>query len=201
MKNNYIISGILGIAVIVLFILHFTGSDKVCAESQESKSGVATEQLPIAYIKMDSLLSNYKYHIDLNESLIRKSEDKRSSLNQKGVALQKEMSEFEKKFQNNAFLTQERAQKEYERIMNKQKDLAMLEQEMAQELGMEQMQMNIQLSDTIVASIKLFNTPQKYQMIFSNIGTQTILYADEAMYDITNDVIEFLNARYTPKAD
>ena len=57
--------------------------------------------------------------------------------------------------------------------------------------------MNQQLQDTIVSALKVFNNPQKYQLILSNVGTDNIVYADDS-YDITKEIIEFLNARYVP---
>jgi outer membrane protein len=44
-------------------------------------------------------------------------------------------------------------------------------------------------------AMKAFNQPQKYQMIFTRSGNSNILYATES-YDITQEVIDFLNARY-----
>jgi outer membrane protein len=46
--------------------------------------------------------------------------------------------------------------------------------------------------------LKQFNTPKKYEYILSNAGTDNILYADEK-YDITTEIIEYLNARYVKK--
>jgi outer membrane protein len=42
-----------------------------------------------------------------------------------------------------------------------------------------------------------FNKNKKYEIIFSNRGTGTILYSDKK-YDITKEVVDFLNKKYGP---
>ena len=85
MKNfsNYIVSGVLAIAVIVLFILHFT-SGKSGKEADSRDLSVllndSSVTLPIAYVNVDSLLMNYNFAKDLNESLLRKEESTRATL-------------------------------------------------------------------------------------------------------------------------
>lgn len=199
MKNNYIISGILTVAVIVLFVLQFTG------KKTDTKNNVAVEtitdstnfHLPIAYIRTDSLMANYKFFNDLNESIIKKMENQKLIINQRTQKLQKEFLEFQQKAQMNAFISAERQQQEQSRLLGQQQDLENYAAQAERELALEQMKMNQQLQDTIVAALKVFNNPQKYQLILSNVGTDNILYADDS-YDITKEIIEFLNIRYVP---
>ena len=199
MKNNYIISGILTVAVIVLFVLQFTG------KKTDTKNNVAVEtitdstnfHLPIAYIRTDSLMANYKFFNDLNEAIIKKMENQKLIINQRTQKLQKEFLEFQQKAQMNAFISAERQQQEQSRLLGQQQDLENYAAQAERELALEQMKMNQQLQDTIVAALKVFNNPQKYQLILSNVGTDNILYADDS-YDITKEIIEFLNIRYVP---
>ena len=74
------------------------------------------DKLPIAYINVDSLLSKYNYAKDLNEKMINKQENARASINEKARQLKKEQDDFQRKYQNNAFLSPERAQQEYQRL-------------------------------------------------------------------------------------
>ena len=73
--------------------------------------------LPIAFVNVDSLLINYNFAKDLNESLLRKEESTRATLNQRQSQINAAAQDFERKLRNNAFLSQERAQQEQERIM------------------------------------------------------------------------------------
>lgn len=72
-----------------------------------------------------------------------------------------------------------------------------LAERLTQEFMLEQEKMNIQMEDTIKARMKEFNLDKNYEIIFSNRTTSTILFADKK-YDITRDVIDFLNGKYAP---
>ena len=195
MKNiNYVINGVLAVAVVILFVMQFSGKE----ESKATKAVVSGEEmatLPVAYVNVDSLLSNYNYSIDLNEVILKKQENSRANITQKARSLSSEMQDFQKKIQNNAFLTRERAEQEQQRLMKKQQDLGELDKRLAQELMTEQQKMNEQLRDTVVAQIKMFNADRGYQIIFSNTMGDNILWAADR-YDITADLIDFFNKRY-----
>ena len=79
--------------------------------------------LPIAYVEVDSLLSNYNLAKDLNEQMLTRQENARATVNEKGRQLEKEVAEFERKVKNNAFLSQERFEQEQQRLLKKQQEL------------------------------------------------------------------------------
>ena len=111
MKNiNYIINGVLALAVVILFVLQFTGKKESGVTKTFTAEESASGLLPIAYVNVDSLLLNYNYSKDLNEIIIKKQENSRASVNQKLRSLQTEMQDFQRKVENNAFLTRERAE-------------------------------------------------------------------------------------------
>ena len=198
MKNiNYIINGVLALAVVILFVLQFTGKKESGVTktftAQESASGL----LPIAYVNVDSLLLNYNYSKDLNEIIIKKQENSRASVNQKLRSLQTEMQDFQRKVENNAFLTRERAEQEQARLMKKQQELQDFDNRLAQELVSEQQRLNEQLRDTLVSQLRVYNKDKGYQVILSNTMGDNILLAGDA-YDITKEVIEYLNKNYAP---
>jgi len=201
MKNsNYIINGILIVAVIVLFILQFTGG-KAGTKHSETTDGVADSSgfhLPIAYIRTDSLLSNYNFYKDLSDEMMKKFEDKSLSVKQREDRLKKEITEYYQKLQNNVFYSQERQMQEQNRLTGLQTELEKYTASVDQEIKFEQAKMSQQLQDTIVSAVKDFNTPKKYEIILSNAGTDNIIYADDS-YDITAEITEFLNARYVPQ--
>ncbi len=199
MKNtNYIINGVLAVAVIILFILFFTNKKNGGNQVEVTSSDSTYTRLPVAYINSDTLISNYNFAKDLNESISRKAENSRAIINQKMQQFQKEYLEFQQKKSLNAYLSTDRERQEADRLGKKQQDLDELAARMQDEFATEQMKANQQLSDTIIAALKIYNQPQKYQIIFSNLGrTSTILIADD-VYDITKEVTDFLNKRYVP---
>jgi outer membrane protein len=202
MKNtNYIISGILAVAIIILYILQFSQNrGETKSGSDASGPDSVSFRLPIAYIRTDSLLNNYRFSNDLNDAMLKKMEDQQLIINQRSQKFQQEVVDYQQKAQLNAFYSQERRQQEETRLTRQQEDLEKFTNQTRQNLALEQMKIQQQLQDTILSALKLFNTPQKYQVIFSNINYDNLFYADDA-YDITQEVIEFLNIRYTPTKD
>ena len=201
MKNvNYIINGILAVAVIVLFILHFSGGKSNRSNSYNSLTGDSINKclLPVAYIRTDSLLANYKLYKDLSEANMREIENHQLDINQRKQRFEKDVQDFQQKVQLNAFITQERQNQEGARLQKAQNDLENYAAQVQQTLADKSAQMQRQLQDSVLNGLKVFNTPQKYQIIFSNIGTDNFYYIDDK-YDITREVTDFLNARYTPK--
>ncbi|MFA5649927.1 MAG: OmpH family outer membrane protein [Proteiniphilum sp.] len=202
MKNSthYIISGVLAVALIVLFILHFTSKPARSETKGKELSELLNDSsftLPIAYVNVDSLLINYNFAKDLNESLLRREESTRATLNQRQNQISTAAQEFERKLRNNAFLSQERAQQEQERILKMDQEYQQLAERLTQEFMIEQEKLNIQMEDTIKARMVEYNRSRNYEIIFSNRTTSTILYANDK-YDITNDVVEYLNSKYGP---
>jgi outer membrane protein len=199
MKNtNYIVSGILAIAIIILFILQFSQNEnKTKTESGVFNSDSVSFRLPIAYIRTDSLLTSYRFSNDLNDAMLKKVEEQQVIVNKRSQKFQQEVADYQQKAQMNAFYSQERRQQEETRLSRQEEELQKFANQTRQNIAVEQMKVQQQLQDTILSALKLFNTPQKYQVIFSNVQYDNLFYADD-VYDITQEVIEFLNARYTP---
>ncbi|MDD2474964.1 MAG: OmpH family outer membrane protein [Dysgonamonadaceae bacterium] len=198
MKNNYVISGILAAALILLYILHFTSKTNNSGDQIKYEFAAGDSvALPIAYINVDSLLMNYNFAKDLNEALMRIEENSRASLTQKERQVQTAAQEFQRKLENNAFLTQQRAEEEQRRIQKMGDDYQRMAQQLGNELGLEQQKLNIQLSDSIRGALQDFNKNKNFEVILSNTASDNILLA-HPKYDITDDVIVYLNKRYGP---
>lgn len=153
--------------------------------------------MPIAVVNVDSILSQYTFAKESNEKLIKKQEDSRVNINTKARQLQNEMVDFQRKLENNAFLSRERAEQESRRLQQKEADLQQLDRQLSQELVAEQQKLSTQLRDSINAAIKALNKDNKYHLVLStNSLNDNILYSAPE-YDITGDVIEYLNTNYS----
>lgn len=200
MKNiNYIINGVLAVAVVILFVMQFSDKKETRNVRPVASGENLTGTLPVAYVNVDSLLENYNYAKDLNEIILKKSENSRASVNQKATSLRSEMQEFQRKIENNAFLTRERAEQEQQRLLQKQQELQELDARLSQELMNEQQKLNEQLRDTVVTQLKVFNKDKGYQIIYSNTLGDNILLAND-IYDITAEVLDYLNKNYSTPA-
>ncbi|GAB6010835.1 OmpH/Skp family outer membrane protein [Viscerimonas tarda] len=201
MKNlSFVINGVLAVAVIILFILHFTGGNKSDEGSESLKfENDSTIVLPIAYVDVDTLLTNYAYAKEIREMLLNKSENSKASLTEKQRKVVAEQQDFQKKAQNNAFISQERAESEYQRIQKLGVDLEQTAARLDNELAMEQIKYNNQLADSVKICIAEFNKTANFQIVFSNSGLDNILDSSPK-YNITGQVLKLLNSRYTSSA-
>lgn len=195
-KLNYCLNALAAWAIVVLF--------SQCAGNTNNPSAEAPAQaglsgMKIAYVEIDTLLAKYNFCIDLNEAMVKKSENVRLTLNQKATDLEKQKQEFQTKYQNNAYLSQERAQQEYNRIAKLEQDLQALSNKLQSELMSENEKNSLQLRDSINSFLKEYNKAKGYSMIISNTGFDNLLYAD-SIYNITQEILEGLNARYSSPA-
>lgn len=193
-KIQNVINSILATAVVVLFVLFFVNKN-VSKTPKAEVTEVSEGNMPLAYLNVDSLLANYTFAQEAQERLMSKQEDARLKLNTKARTLQNEMQDFQRKLDNNAFLSQERAQSEYQRIQKKQQDLEELEAKLTQDILTEQQALNLQLADSLNAFLADFNADGRFHVIMSNAAKDNILMADPA-YDITTTVVNGMNARY-----
>ena len=200
MRNiNYVINGVLAVAVVILYVMQFSDKKESGVTRTFASAGDTTALLPIAYVNVDSLLLNYNYSKDLNEIILKKKENSRANITQKARSLESEMKDFQRKIENNAFLTRERAEQEQQRLLKKQEELQNLDNQLAQELMQEQQKLNEQLRDTIVSQLRAFNQDKGFQVVFSNTVGDNILLAGDT-YDITAELLEFLNRNYSTPA-
>lgn len=193
-KIQIIINSVLAAAVVALFIIVFAVKPGCCHKAA-APAQVEEGNLPIAYLNLDSLLTNYAFAQDASDRLMKKQEDARLKLNTKMRTFQNEYADFQRKLENNAFLSRERAESEANRLQRKQEELQELEAKLTQEIMLENQELNMQLADTLTSYLKEFNADGRFHMILSNNGKDNVLMAAEG-YDITNEVIDALNARY-----
>lgn len=197
-KIQIIVDSILGVAIIALFVLFFT---KPAGETGNGEVAAVTtdgQTLPVAYLNLDSVLLNYQFAIDASEKLMTKQEDARLKLNSKARTLQSEAADFQKKLENGAFMSRERAEQKQQELLKKQQDLQDLEAKLTNDIMLENQQLNLQLADTLNSFLAEFNKDGRYQLIFANTGKDNILQSAEG-YDITAEVVDALNARYSSK--
>ena len=193
-RLNYLVNGLAALALIVLFSQCADKADNQTTNASAQAAGLSG--MKIAYVEIDTLLAKYNYCVDLNEAMVKKSENVRLTLKQKAKDLDRQKQEFQTKVQNNAYLTQERAQQEYNRIAKLEQDLQNLGNKLQSELMSENEKNSLQLRDSINAFLKEYNKTRGYSMIISNTGFDNLLYVD-SIYNITREILEGLHARYS----
>lgn len=184
-------------AIAVLSILLFIqcgGNTGNQAATVAAPAATVESGLKIAYVNIDTLLNNYNFSVTLRNEMLRKGENMRMTLSEKGKAIQADMEDFQRKVENNVYATRQRAEEEQARIIKSQEDYARLEQRLVNELSAEEQKNNIALRDSINNFLTEYNKTHGYDLILSKMA-DNILLANEAL-DITKEVIEGLNERY-----
>ena len=157
-------------------------------------SATATNGMRIAYVEVDSLMSQYEFCKEYMAVLQKKSNNARNTITQKGKQLQAAAANFQQKLQNNGFTSREQAESVQAAIQRQDQDLQELQSRLGAELDAETAKYNNALRDSLQNFLKDYNKTKKYDLIISKAG-DNILFADKK-FDITNDVINGLNKRY-----
>jgi len=203
MKNiSYIINGVLAVAIIVLFIMFFTSNKKNSAGDTtplKFAEGDSSSLLPVAFINVDTLLTHYNLYNDSSEDLLVDQNKINATVSQKRKQLENEYADFQKKVQNNAFLSQDRYDQETKRIQNLEASIQNQIQKLQNDYLQKQAQMNSQIFDSIHVNLEDYNKKANYQIIFSNTGFDNILVAKHS-YDITKVILNQMNNRYKKEA-
>lgn len=189
------ISGILNVVLLVavagLYYLHFT---KGSAEEQgaDAKEGVMIENPTIVYINSDSLLTNYQYIKDQQETLKEKSEKLNNEYKNRAQGLQTEFNNYQ---QNGNNMTIGQARAVEEDLMKKQQNLKIYEQSLAQQLMNEEAKINQELYDKVSTFLKKYGEDNELHMVVKYNPGSDVLYANGSM-DITDAVLVGLNTEY-----
>ena len=164
----------------------------------EQPAATSGEGMKIAYVEVDSLMTQYNFAKDYSVTLQKKSNNARNTLNQKGNALQAAMANFQQKLNNNGFQSREQAASQQAAIQRQQNDLQELQARLENELASETAKFNEALRDSLQNFLKSYNEDKKFDLILSKAG-DNILMGNKKL-DITQDVINGLNKRYKPTA-
>lgn len=188
--KKYIFSAL---AIAVMMVSCNNASSKMDEQpvAADSASG-----MKIAYVEVDSLMTQYDFAKDYSVTLQKKSNNARNTLTQKGNALQAAVNNFQQKLNNNGFTSREQAASQQAAIERQQRDLQELQARLENELANETAKFNEALRDSLQNFLKAYNKDKQYDLILSKAG-DNILMANKK-YDITNDVINGLNKHYKP---
>ena len=162
----------------------------------DQPAATSGDGLKIAFVEVDSLMTQYDFAKDYSVTLQKKSNNARNTLTQKGNALQAAVNNFQQKINNNGFQSREQAASVQNAIQRQQNDLQELQARLENELATETAKFNDALRDSLQNFLKAYNADKKFDLILSKAGDNILLGSSQL--DITQDVINGLNKRYKP---
>ncbi|MDE6697290.1 MAG: OmpH family outer membrane protein [Muribaculaceae bacterium] len=171
-----------------------------CNGSKEEKAAPAKKvavadsvTLPnYRYVDMDTLLTRYILAKDYNEEMLRMQTNLESETKRHQTSLQSLATQIQNKVQNNSYLSQESFDTDQQKLAsmqsNAERSVGMMQQKYAEAAAKAQQA----VSDSVMAFIEEYNKKHGYDAIFNKAAA---LHFNPAL-DITDEVVEGLNARY-----
>jgi len=193
---NLIIEIVLAIAVIILFVLHFTCNRHGSAGSSATADTTVRKAAPgsIAYVNIDTVMHRYVMYDDMKAKFTDKQQLYASEMENKSKKMQNEVQDYQNKMQKHLILSSE-APKIEQGLQAEQQQLLALSDKYAQQLGDDEQVMNRQILNSIMEYLIEYNKDKGYSYVLGNAFGGTVLYANKTL-DITQDVLKGLNEKY-----
>ncbi len=193
MKNLSIVLNVILIAAVAyLFYVHFSGNTKVAEIGDSSEMPIAFDEVSIAYVNSDSLLSNYKLTEEIANTLAEKQGKLEREYQNRAEGLQNEINDFQRTASN---LTVAQGKALEENLMKKQQNLMRYQENLSTQLRQEEAKLNEELYDNVSEFLKDFGKKNDLQLVLTYSRGSGVLYANEGL-DISTQVIEGLNKAY-----
>jgi outer membrane protein len=186
---SWLVNGVLAIAVIVLFFLHFNSSS-VPVKS----AALSSENIKIAYFEIDSIQNNYEFFKDVKSALQVKDMDNAKQLTTLKNAYIAKYQDLQK---NGQYLSQAEMGSRQQELVQAEKNYTNKEQQLSQELQEESFKRLQEVKKKIEVYLEKYNKNKTFAYIFSS--NPDLMYYKDTAYDITSDIIKGLNDEYKPK--
>lgn len=192
-QGNLIFNIILGVAVVILYILHFSSpaASPVFTSGSDS-THVVDESATTVYVNGDSLLENYDYFKKAKKDFEAKTARTENEIAGKRSILEKDFANYQ---QQGASMTAEQRAKIEEALMRKEQELRTYSESAATKLQEEQVKFNEKLFDKVSDYLKEHTKGKKYKIVMNYTKGTGILYANDSL-DITSEVLKGLNEQY-----
>ena len=192
-KLSVVLYVVLSLAIIGLYLLHFTGSKK---DVTNVTSGIVTETTSqgIAYINIDSVIFNFDMFFDRRDDLMTKQKSAEAELNSKGTQYEKGARDYQDKV-SKGLVTRATAAQMEQALMQQQQELVSLRDKLQSDLMEEEQVMNRQILEYITVFLEENKAEYNFRYIFGKSFGSVILYSDSSL-DITQKVLDALNEKY-----
>jgi outer membrane protein len=187
--NSWIINGVMAVAIIVLFVLHFNSNSTPIKSSAMAAGGVK-----VAYFEIDSIQNSYNFFKDVKAALQAKDVENAKQLTGLKNAFAIKYQELQK---NGQYLSQAEIGARQQELAQLEKNYTNREQQLAAEMQEESFKRLQEVKQKIEAFLVSYNKNKEFAYIFSS--NPDLMYYKDTAYDITADIVKGLNAEYKPK--
>ena len=157
-------------------------------------TGAEATGLRIAYVELDSLMSQYQLYKDYEGVLTRKGADIQNTLGQRQRRLESSAAAMQRKYENNGFQTRDELESAQRNLQQQEIELQELAAKLNNEFNEEQARINQEARDSIQNFLKIYNQAKKYDYVMIKAGDNLLIANPQ--YNITKDIVTGLNKRY-----
>ncbi len=195
---NIVINAVLAAAVVVLFVLQFTGGEKNEVHGDRAASAAVADisDISIAFFNMDSVMSRWDLYFEFQQDLEKKQTEMEADFAGRTETFYQSVQDAEYKIQR-GLVTRSEAEQLQQQLGVEQQNLATLQNQYAQELQEEGMVKNRQMLDMIERYVKELSESNGFSYVYSYSFGGNLIYGAEP-YDITSQVVAGLNEKYKP---
>ena len=186
---SWVVNGILAVAIIVLYFLHFNESSTPVKVAASSASGTK-----VAYFEIDSIQNNYAFFKEVKSALQVKDMENAKQLTALKNAYIAKYQDLQK---NGQYLSQAEVGSRQQELVQAEKNYTSKEQQLSQELQEESFKRLQEVKKKIEVYLEKYNKNKTFAYIFSS--NPDLMYYKDTAYDITADIIKGLNEEYKPK--
>ena len=181
---------VLSLAIIGLYLLHFTGNKK----NDTSEAATVAPVGGIAYINIDTVIFKFDMFTDRRKDLLSKQQSAEAELNSKGSQYEKGVRDYQDKV-NKGLITRATAAQMEQTLTQQQQELVSLRDKLQSNLMEEEQVMNRQILEYITTFLEANKSEYNYQYILGKSFGSVVLYSDSAL-DITQKVLDAVNKKY-----
>ena len=144
------------------------------------------------YVDLDTLLSRYNLAKDYNEEMVRMQNNYESTVRSHQSRIQQFGTSVQQKMQNNGYLSEASYKADEQKMASMQNEAQRQVSTLENNMQKAMMDAHKTVNDSITKFIEEYNATRGYDAILYKNAS---LYINPAL-DITNEVVEGLNARY-----
>jgi len=188
-SNSWIFNGVLAVAVVILYILHFTSGNTPIKAAAAGGAGTK-----VAYFEIDSIQNSYEFFKEVKSSLQVKDMENAKELTALKNAFAAKYQDLQK---NGRSLSQPEIASRQQELAALEKNYTNKEQQLSQELQEESFKRLQEVKKKIESFLEKYNKNKEFAYIFSS--NADLMYYKDTAYDITSDIIKGLNSEHISK--
>jgi len=197
MRNIAMVPGLLALLLtgVLFYVVYHKPQPAAAVISTEQSTKPANNSLRMAYFNLDSLEAHYQYFKDVLDQVKGKENEMNAELSSMEKNYQKKIAEWQKKAPTMSQTEGQEAQQEYVQM---QQNYQIRKQTLQESLMKHNEDLKTDIRRKIEDYLKDYNKSKVYNYIIS-YDANSFIYLKDTANNITNDLVNGLNAAYKKK--